>query len=67
VFVTHNVREAALLADRVLVMTAAPGKLLEEQRIHAPRPRQLDDALVSRVVSEIHEILMLEVNKGGGG
>jgi NitT/TauT family transport system ATP-binding protein len=66
VFVTHNVREAALLADRVLVMTAAPGKLLEEQRIYAPRPRQLDDALVSRVVSEIHEVLMLEVSKGGG-
>ena len=39
-FVTHNVREAALLADRVLVMTAAPGRLLEEVRIHAPRPRQ---------------------------
>jgi NitT/TauT family transport system ATP-binding protein len=66
VFVTHNVREAALLADRVLVMTAAPGKLLEEQRIYAPRPRKLDDALVSRVVSEIHDILMLEVSKGGG-
>jgi NitT/TauT family transport system ATP-binding protein len=65
VFVTHNVREAALLADRVLVMTAAPGRLIEEQRIHAPRPRNLDDALVSRVVSEIHEVLMLEVNKGG--
>ncbi len=64
-FVTHNVREAALLADRVLVMTAAPGKLLEEVRIHAPRPRNLDDALVSRVVSEIHEVLMREVNKGG--
>ena len=66
VFVTHNVREAALLADRVLVMTAAPGKLLEEQRIHAPRPRDLDDALVSRVVSEIHDVLMHEVDKGGG-
>jgi len=67
VFVTHNVREAALLADRVLVMTAAPGRLLEEQRIHAPRPRQLDDALVSRVVSEIHEVLMREVDKGAQG
>jgi NitT/TauT family transport system ATP-binding protein len=64
VFVTHNVREAALLADRVLVMTAAPGRLLEEQRIHAPRPRHLDDALVARVVSEIHEVLMQEVDKG---
>jgi NitT/TauT family transport system ATP-binding protein len=65
-FVTHNVREAALLADRVLVMTAAPGRLLEEQRIHAPRPRNLEDALVSRVVSEIHEVLMREVSRGGG-
>ena len=63
-FVTHNVREAALLADRVLVMTAAPGRLLEEVRIHAPRPRSLDDALVARVVSEIHEVLMGEVGKG---
>src|SRR3989442_1039560 len=52
-FVTHNVREAALLADRVLVMSAAPGRLIEEQRIYAPRPRQLDDPLVARVVNEI--------------
>ena len=64
VFVTHNVREAALLADRVLVMTAAPGRLLEEVRINAPRPRQLDDVLVARVVSEVHELLMGEVGKG---
>src|SRR5207249_7058727 len=38
VFATHNVREAALLADRVLMMSAPPGRLLEEQRIHSPRP-----------------------------
>jgi NitT/TauT family transport system ATP-binding protein len=61
-FVTHNVREATLLADRVLVMSAAPGRLLEEFRIHAPRPRDLDDVLVTRVVSEIHQILMREVD-----
>ena len=61
-FVTHNVREAALLADRVLVMSAAPGTLVEEFRIHAPHARRdLDDVLVARVVSEIHELLMREV------
>jgi NitT/TauT family transport system ATP-binding protein len=63
-FVTHNVREAVLLADRVLVMSAAPGRLLEEFRIHAPRPRDLDDVLVTRVVSEIHASLMHEVHEG---
>jgi NitT/TauT family transport system ATP-binding protein len=63
-FVTHNVREAVVLADRVLVMSAAPGRLLEEFRIHAPQPRDLDDVLVARVVSEIHGLLMREVDKG---
>ena len=60
-FVTHNVREAVLLADRVLVMGAQPGRLLEEFRIQAPRPRGLDDVLVARVVSEVHEVLMRQV------
>jgi NitT/TauT family transport system ATP-binding protein len=63
VFVTHNVREAALLADRVILMTRAPGRLLEEQRIGAPRPRDLEDVLVQRVVSDIHASLMKEVDE----
>jgi NitT/TauT family transport system ATP-binding protein len=63
-FVTHNVREAALLADRVLLMSTAPGTMLEEVRIHTPRPRDLEDVLVQRVINEIHELLMQEVDKG---
>ena len=63
VFVTHNVREAALLADRVLLMSAAPGTLLEEYRIWVPRPRALEDTLLSRTVADIHEQLQQEVNK----
>ena len=63
VFVTHNVREAALLADRVLLMSASPGTLLEEYRIVAPRPRRLEDALVARVVTDIHDQLDREVKK----
>jgi NitT/TauT family transport system ATP-binding protein len=63
VFVTHNVREAALLADRVLLMSAGPGTLLEEYRIRVPRPRHLEDALLSRVVVDIHDQLQEEVHK----
>ncbi len=64
VFATHNVREAVLLADRVLVMSAAPGTLLEEFRIDAHRPRSLDDVLIARVVSEIHDLLIGQDEEG---
>jgi NitT/TauT family transport system ATP-binding protein len=63
VFVTHNVREAVLLADRVVVLSARPGTPIEEHRITSPRPRLLEDALLSRVVVDIHEDLVKEVER----
>ena len=41
VLVTHDLREAAYLADRVLVMSARPGRFIVDRRIEAPRPRSL--------------------------
>jgi NitT/TauT family transport system ATP-binding protein len=39
VFVTHDVAEAVLLADRVLVFSRSPGRIIEDIRIELPRPR----------------------------
>ncbi len=42
-FVTHNVREATVLADRVFTMTARPGRLKKGYAIHLQRPRRESD------------------------
>lgn len=39
VFVTHDVDEAILLSDRVLIMSAGPGRILKDLQVNLPRPR----------------------------
>ena len=40
IFVTHNIEEAVTLGDRVFVLTARPGRLIWEEKIDLPRPRE---------------------------
>ncbi len=43
VFITHNVREAVLLGDRVVVMSPHPGTIRSVVDVHLPRPRHMED------------------------
>jgi NitT/TauT family transport system ATP-binding protein len=64
-FVTHNVREAARLGDRIVVMTSRPGRVAAEFRVDAPRPRRIEDPNVSSLAGEVTERLRQEVRRHG--
>ena len=56
-FVTHNVREAVALGDRVIVFSPRPGRIVREFRIDLPRPRSLEDHLLVDQAAEIMSVL----------
>ncbi|MBE3554070.1 MAG: ABC transporter ATP-binding protein, partial [Thermicanus sp.] len=56
-FITHDVDEAIALGDRVLVMRARPGKVIEELVIDLPRPRNRSGERFSTLRHEILELL----------
>jgi NitT/TauT family transport system ATP-binding protein len=51
VFVTHDIDEALLLGDRVVVMSAAPGRVIEDIRVNFERPRDSDLLMDSRFLA----------------
>jgi len=63
IFVTHNVREAVRLGDRVALMTFRPGRVKQEFPIHLPRPRHIEETDVARTAKEILSCLREEINK----
>jgi NitT/TauT family transport system ATP-binding protein len=70
VFVTHSIQEAVLLADRVAVLSARPGRLRKVVDVTIPRPRSFGhNAHLERVAAasaELHELLLTEQHPPGG-
>jgi NitT/TauT family transport system ATP-binding protein len=68
-YVTHDLGEAITLADRVLLMSARPGKIVGEYAIDLPRPRRVMDVKFSprfaRLEQEIWQDLKGELEKEG--
>jgi NitT/TauT family transport system ATP-binding protein len=56
ILVTHDLREAAFLADRVLVMSARPGRIIDERVVDLPRPRRLDVTYEPYSVALVHAL-----------
>ena len=65
-FVTHDVREAVRLGDRVAVLTSRPGQVAEELTIDLPRPRLMSDPEVASLAERITHRLREEVLRHAG-
>jgi NitT/TauT family transport system ATP-binding protein len=57
VFVTHSIDEAIYLADRILMMSPRPGRIVEALQVEIPRPRSLTGAEFMRLKAHMLEFL----------
>lgn len=64
-FVTHNVREAVRLAERVVLLSSRPGRVAHEWAVDIPQPRRIEDAAVAELSVEITEELRGEIRRHG--
>jgi NitT/TauT family transport system ATP-binding protein len=64
-FVTHNVREAVRLAQRVILLSSRPGRIAREWTVDIPQPRRIEDAAVAELSVEITEQLRGEIRRHG--
>jgi NitT/TauT family transport system ATP-binding protein len=62
-FVTHNVREAVRLGDRVVVLSSRPGRIIDEFAVSIPRPRRIDSAPVAELAARITDRLREEMSR----
>jgi len=62
IFVTHNVREAVRLGDRVVLLTFRPGRVKTEFPVNLPRPRSLEDPEVALAARDVLDQLREEIN-----
>jgi NitT/TauT family transport system ATP-binding protein len=64
-FVTHNVREAVRLGDRVVVLSSRPGRIIDEFSVPIERPRRIDSAPVAELAARVTDRLREEMSRDG--
>lgn len=64
-FVTHNVREAARLGDRIVLLTSRPGRVAATYPVDLARPRRIDSSEIATLAATVTDQLRAEVGRHG--
>jgi NitT/TauT family transport system ATP-binding protein len=65
IFVTHDVREAVRLGDRVILLSSRPGRVVDDVPVALERPRHLDSAEVNDLAQQVTDRLLQQVRHHG--
>lgn len=57
--VSHNIEEAVMMADRVIIFSSNPGRIRSELKIDLPRPRNADSAEIRALVDEVYALMTI--------
>ncbi len=63
--VSHNIEEAVLMADRVLIFASDPGRVRAELKISLPRPRDGDSLEVRALIDEVYRLMTVSAGTAG--
>ena len=56
ILVTHDLREAVFLADKIYIMSKRPGRIVNETKVDMKRPRTLEDCFAPHFVDMVHDL-----------
>lgn len=57
--VSHNIEEAVMMADRIIILSSDPGRIRSEYVIDVPRPRNVDSAQVRALIDEVYGLMTM--------
>ncbi len=65
--VSHNIEEAVMMADRVLIFASDPGRVRAELPISLPQPRKAESAEVRHLIDKVYELMTASSGRRGSG
>lgn len=57
--VSHNIEEAVMMADRIIILSSGPGRIRNEVKINLPRPRTVDSMEVRTLIDEVYGLMTM--------